>query len=162
MRKEREREVVWRRERTKVDEEGRRRLTKKVVEDVMDSHGQPEEQRRKRPRTIQIFVTVDGSEALPLELSPSDKVSDIMSVTADGTCKGRVIRRSDEVQGCVVGDGSAVRASPVVEESTRTRRAQLKRNRPPAQRDQSRRARKNRRAIKVQRFRSATRRQRSG
>ena len=34
---------------------------------------------RKRQRTIQIFANVDGSKALPLELSPRDKVGDIVS-----------------------------------------------------------------------------------
>ena len=45
--REGKREVVWRRERNKVDEEGRRHVEKEVVEDVMVSPGKQQEGRRE-------------------------------------------------------------------------------------------------------------------
>ena len=72
----------------------------------------------RRLRMIQIFVKVDGSEVLPLEVSMSDKVGDVVTripSSACGskrdvymTCEGRVMRRSDDLKNCGISDGSTV------------------------------------------------------
>ena len=49
------------------------------MKDARDAQGQQEEEGRKGPRTIQIFVKLDGCETFPLELSLSDKVGDVVT-----------------------------------------------------------------------------------
>ena len=84
---------------------------------------QPEED-GKNPRMIQIFVKVDGSKTLPLIVSPSDKVDEVMRRTQNNvkysksdvhmTCEGRVIRRGDELRSSGVSDGSTVQITNVM------------------------------------------------
>ena len=68
--------------------------------------------------TIQIFVKVDGCNVLPQEMSPNDKVVDVVrrircSVRCESrdvyvTSGGRVLRRSEELRSCGVVDGSTL------------------------------------------------------
>ena len=76
------------------------------------------EEVRKNRQMVQIFVKVDGSKTLPLVVSPSDKVDDIMRRILNNvkssksdvymTCEGRVLRWSDELRSSGVGDGCTV------------------------------------------------------
>ena len=77
---------------------------------------------KSRDRTIQIFVKVDGCKVLPLEMSPNDKVGDVVrrilrrilsrvrceSRDVYVTSGGRVLRRSEELRSFGVVEGSTV------------------------------------------------------
>ena len=106
----------------------------KVVEkDVMDGRsrntrrrksqgegGVPEEKETSASagRADQIFVKMDGFKTLPLDVSPNDKVGDILrwiqSSACDSkqdmyaTCEGRVLMKDDEFKSGGVQDGSTV------------------------------------------------------
>ena len=72
-----------------VEEEGQQDEVK-VVEDVMDwvtvkrrtkrrtVEEKRDEEGRKTPKVVQIFVKVDGAMTFPMDVSPSDKVSDVV------------------------------------------------------------------------------------
>ena len=74
---------------------------------------------------------VDGSKTLPLEVSPRDKVDDIVkrfsSSAYDGkqdvTCGGRVLREDDELKSGGVRDGSAVQVVGRMRREERMHRA---------------------------------------
>ena len=70
------------------------------------------------------------------------------------TIGGRVLRGSDKLRvvESVTDARFRPRASCEVEEDTRTRRAGVKRSKPRARRDRSRRLRQNRRATLVQQY----------
>ena len=65
-------------------------------------------------RRIQIFVKVDDSKAVAMEVSPKDKVQKILNTTSGSdqdvyvSCDGRVLRGSEELGSCGVRDGTAV------------------------------------------------------
>ena len=114
--------------------EGTERGVEKVAEkDVMDGRSRNSRRRRSREegevleeketfasayRTDQIFVKMDGCKTLPLEVSPNDKVGDILrrrqSSARDSkqdmhvTREGRVLRKDDELKSGGVRDGSTV------------------------------------------------------
>ena len=116
-----------------MDEEGGQLEEEKVAENVTDW---VEAKRRPKGRmvvewrqeedwkscpTVQIFVKVNGSKTLPLEVSLSDKVGDIVKRIPSSVCcskrdvyvpcEGRVIRRGDELKCCGVRDGSTVQVT---------------------------------------------------
>ena len=67
-------------------------------------------------RMVQIFVKMDGSRTITMEVAPRDKVRAMMKRILSGgdvyvTSGGRVPRRSDELRSCGVVDGSAVQVS---------------------------------------------------
>ena len=69
--------------------------------------------KKQKRRTVQIFVKVNESKTCPLDVSPDDKVSDMMKRIPDGgdmylTSGGRVLRGSDELRSCGVREGSTV------------------------------------------------------
>ena len=82
-----------------------------------------EEERISRSgrRTIQIFVKVDGCKALPLDVSPTDKVGNVVRQMPSSECcskhdvyvthEGRVLRRSDELKNFEIGDGSTMQVT---------------------------------------------------
>ena len=94
----------WGRESEQVAEDGtdwvevRRRTRRRPVEEGDEDEGE------ESCRTVQIFVKMDGSKAFPMEVSPSDKVSDVVrwiqrsvrssSRDVHGTSGGRVFLRS--------------------------------------------------------------------
>ena len=96
---------------------------KEVVDkDVMDEQNKSTSRRRSRRQgsidsTVQIFVQVEG-RTLPVEMSPTGKVGDIVSRVTSGargekqdmyvTCEGKVLRKSDELKSCRLCDGSTV------------------------------------------------------
>ena len=58
------------------------------------------------------IVKVNRSKAVPLDVSLRDKVSDVVKTDSEQrvyvTCASRMIRGSDELKSCGVGDGSTV------------------------------------------------------
>ena len=77
-----------------------------------------------RPKTIQIFVKVDGTKTVPMEVSPKDRVHDAVEKilnTASGcdhdvyvTSDGRVLRTSEELGSCGVRVGSMVQIASML------------------------------------------------
>ena len=54
---------------------------------------------------------MDGSKAFPLNVSPSDKVGDIVERIVSVICERTVIRRSDDLWSSGASDGSIVHVS---------------------------------------------------
>ena len=159
-----EMEMVPGREGEQVDEDAtgwvevRRRTRRRVAE------GEREDERGERCKMVQIFVKMDGSRTIVMDVSQNDEVSDMMKRIPSGddvyvTSGGRVLRGCDKLRSCGVRDRSTVQ----VVSRSRTRRAKVRRNRPRThrsrnlRRDSRRRgARRSRRATKVQRLRGST------
>ena len=66
-------------------------------------------------RTFQIFVKMDDSKTVTMDVEPIDKIGDIVRRSVGGgrqdvyaTCEGTVLRRDDELKSCGVRDGSTV------------------------------------------------------
>ena len=66
-------------------------------------------------KMVQIFVTVNGSRAITMEMALSDKVSDIVKrsvgcskIDVYVTSDGRVLWRNEELRNCGVSEGSTV------------------------------------------------------
>ena len=84
----------------------------------LKSREEADEGKGKSPRTVQIFVKIDGSKALQLEVSLSDKVDDIVKRILNSmgwnrcdvyvTCERKVLRRNEELRSCGVSDGCTV------------------------------------------------------
>ena len=96
------------------NEEGGQQEREKVVDDVTDwvevkrrnrrktAQGKHEEEGRKNPRAVQIFVKVEGSKPYLLDVSLSEKIGDILKRIPNSavcsrrdvhvTCEGRVLR----------------------------------------------------------------------
>ena len=66
----------------------------------------------KSRKSIQIFVKMDGSRTVAMDVSQNDKVGDMMKRIPNGgdmyVTSGRVLRRSEELRSCGVSDGSTV------------------------------------------------------
>ena len=66
--------------------------------------------KKQRKRTIQIFVKVNESRTFPLDVSPDDKVDDVIRQIQSEedmyvTMHGRVLKRSKKLKSCEVTDG---------------------------------------------------------
>ena len=82
------------------------------------SHGRSKEMVRKSCRTIQIFVKIDGSKAVPMEMVLTDKVGDIVKRIVNSEshqknavhvmCEGKVLN-SEELKNCGLRDGCTAR-----------------------------------------------------
>ena len=89
------------------DEEG----GSKVVKDVT---GWTEVTRKKRRKTVQIFVKMDGGKTSVMEMEMNDKVDDILKKIPISdqdvyvTSGGRILRKSDKLKSCEVREGSTV------------------------------------------------------
>ena len=71
---------------------------------------------RQRKRTIQIFVKVNESKAFPLDVSPDDRVNDVIrQIQSDEdayvTMHGRVLRKSEQLKSCEVTDGCTIQVT---------------------------------------------------
>ena len=71
---------------------------------------------RKKRRTIQIFVKVNESRTFPLDVSPDDKVDDVMRQIQSEedvyvTLRGRVLKRSEKLKSCEVTDGCTIQVT---------------------------------------------------
>ena len=82
-----------------------------------DVTGWTEVTRKRRRKTAQIFVKVNGSKATPTEVSlTDDKVEDVMrQVQKDEdvyvTMQGKALRMSDELKSCGVTDGCTIQVT---------------------------------------------------
>ena len=66
-------------------------------------------------RTFQIFVKMDDSKTVTMDVEPIDKIGDIVRRSVGGgtqdvyaTCEGTVLRKDDELYSCGSRDGSTV------------------------------------------------------
>ena len=82
-----------------------------------DLRGWTEVTRKRRRKTVQIFVKVDGCKVTPMEVSlTDDKVEDVMrQVQKDEdkyvTMHGRVLRRNEKLKSCGVTDGCTIQVT---------------------------------------------------
>ena len=76
--------------------------------------GWTEVTRKKRRKTVQIFVKMDGGKTSAMEMEMNDKVDDMVKKIPISdqdvyvTSGGRILRRSDKLKSCEVRDGSTV------------------------------------------------------
>ena len=87
---------------------------KQVEKDVT---GWTEVTRKKRRKTVQIFVKMNGSKATPMEVNlTNDKVEDVLRQVQNDedvyeTIQGKVLRMSDELKSCGVTDGCTIQVT---------------------------------------------------
>ena len=88
---------------------------KQVEKDVMD-WTMVRRNKRQKKRTVQIFVKVNESKAFPLEVSPDDRVNDVIRpIQSDEdayvTMHGRMLRKSGKLKSCEVTDGCTIQVT---------------------------------------------------
>ena len=94
-------------EERKVEERGSERVKKDAMDWTVVT-------RKKKRKTVQIFVTMDGSKVTPMEVSLSDdKVEDVIRRVQNDqdayvTLHGRVLKRGEKLRSCEVTDGCTV------------------------------------------------------
>ena len=87
---------------------------KQVEKDVT---GWTEVTRKKRRKTVQIFVKMNGSTATPMEVNlTNDKVEDVLRQVQNDedvnvTMQGKALRMSDELKSCGVTDGCTIQVT---------------------------------------------------
>ena len=101
-----------------MDRKGERREEKEAEDGgeqvENDVTGWTEVTRKKRRKTVQIFVKMDGGKTSAMEMEMDDKVDDILKKIPISdqdvyvTSGGRIMRRSDKLKSCEVRDGSKV------------------------------------------------------
>ena len=110
--KERERDQEGRK--SEEEREAQEGGGEQVEEDVT---GWTEVTRKKRRKMVQIFVKMNESKVIPMEVSlEDDKVEDVMrqiqkDEDAYVTLHGRVLRRSDKLKSCGVTDGCTIQVT---------------------------------------------------
>ena len=72
--------------------------------------------KREKRRMIQIFVKVNESRTFPLDVSPDDKVDDVIRQIQSEedmyvTMHGRVLKRSEKLKSCEVTDGCMIQVT---------------------------------------------------
>ena len=109
------RESVRKGERGKEEEkEAEEGGDEQVAKDVT---GWTEVTRKRRRKTVQIFVKVNGSKATPMEVNlTDDKVEDVMrriqkDEYAYVTMHGRVLQRCEKLKSCEVTDGCTIQVT---------------------------------------------------
>ena len=82
-----------------------------------DVTGWTEVTRKKKRKTVQIFVKVNGSKATPMEVSLSDdKVEDVLRQVQNDedvyvTMHGRMLKKSERLKSCGVTDGCTIQVT---------------------------------------------------
>ena len=82
-----------------------------------DVTGWTEVTRKKRRKTVQIFVKMNESKAIPMEVNlANDKVEDVMrriqnDEDAYVTMQGKVLRTSEKLKSCGVTDGCTIQVT---------------------------------------------------
>ena len=77
-------------------------------------------ERKKRRKTVQIIVKLDGSRVTPMEVSTTDdKVEDVTrriqkDEDAYAPMQGRVLRTSEELKSCGVTDGCTMQVTSML------------------------------------------------
>ena len=120
--REKERESVRKGQRGR-GHEGRKNEEEREAEEgggeqvEKDVTGWTEVTRKKRRKTVQIFVKVKGSKATPMEVSlTDDKVEDIVRQVQNDegayvTMQGKVLKTSQKLKSCGVTDGFAIQVT---------------------------------------------------
>ena len=96
-------------EERKVEERGSERVKKDAMDWTVVA--------RKKKKTVQIFVKVDGSKVSPMEVSlTDDRVEDVMKrIQKDEdvyvTMNGKVLRRDEKLKSCEVTDGCTIQVT---------------------------------------------------
>ena len=112
--KERNREGKGGRSEQEEEKEAEEGGNEQVEKGVM---GWTEVTRKRRRKTVQIFVKVDGSRVTPVEVSPAeDKVEDVLKriqkdEDAYVTLHGRVLKRGEKLKSCGVSDGCTIQVT---------------------------------------------------
>ena len=118
-----EQEEKGREERESVRKGGRGKEEEKEAEEGGDEQvekdvtGWTEVTRKKRRKTVQIFVKVNGSDATPMEVNlTDDKVEDLMRQIQREedvyvTLNGKVLRRDEKLKSCGVSDGCTIQVT---------------------------------------------------
>ena len=109
-----ERESVRKGERGK--EEGMDTEEEKCKQVEKDVTGWTEVTRKKRRKTVQIFVKVNESKAFPLDVSTDVKVEDVMRQVqkvedAYVTMQGKVLRGNEKLKSCGATDGCTIQVT---------------------------------------------------
>ena len=111
------------RRRKKGDQEGRKKGKEREAEEggseqvKKDVTGWTEVTRKKRKKMVQIFVKMNESKVIPMEVSlEDDKVEDVMrqiqkDEDAYVTLHGRVLKGSDKLKSCGVTDGCTIQVT---------------------------------------------------
>ena len=82
-----------------------------------DVTGWTEVTRKKRRKTVQVFVKMNGSKATPMEVNlTNDKVEDVLRQVQNDedvyvTMQGKALRMSDELKSCGVTDGCTIQVT---------------------------------------------------
>ena len=120
---ERETVVGKRRKKGERDQEGRKSEEEREAQEgggeqvEEDVTGWTEVTRKKRRKMVQIFVKMNESKVIPMEVSlEDDKVEDVMrqiqkDEDAYVTLHGRVLKRSDKLKSCGVTDGCTIQVT---------------------------------------------------
>ena len=121
--KGREEKEKGRKGRRRSGQEGRKKEEEREAEEGGSEHvekdvtGWTEVTRKKRRKTVQISVKVDGSKVTPMEVSlTDDKVEDVMrQVQRDEdayvTMQGKVLKTSEKLKSCGVTDGCTIQVT---------------------------------------------------
>ena len=69
---------------------------------------------KRQKKTVQIFVKVDEMKTVLREVSPEDKVQEILNTVGGSeqdvyvTCEGKMLRKDEQLKSCGVRDGSTI------------------------------------------------------
>ena len=100
-------------------------------------------------KAVQIFVKVDGMKTVLREVSPKDKVPNILNIASGSdqdvyaTCEGRMLRKDDdELRSCGVSDGCTIQVMSKMrgggKHKGKTSKAEKKRDRTPEKTERTR------------------------
>ena len=104
-------------------QEGRKEEEEREAEEGVDEQvekdvtGWTEVTRKRRRKTVQIFVKTDGSKATPIEVNlTDDRVEDVVRQVQNDedayvTLHGRVLKRGEKLKSCGVTDGCTVQVT---------------------------------------------------
>ena len=97
-------------------QQGRREEEEREVEEgggeqvEEDVTGWTEVTRKKRRKTVQMFVKVNGSKATPMEVTTKSKMCEI-DEDVYVTMHGRMLKKSERLKSCGVTNGCAIQVS---------------------------------------------------
>ena len=72
---------------------------------------------KRQKKTVQIFVKLDEMKTVLREVSPEDKVQDILNTVSGSeqdvyvTCEGKMLRKDEQLKSCGVRDGSTIQVT---------------------------------------------------
>ena len=72
---------------------------------------------KRQKKTVQIFVKLDEMKTVLREVSPEDKVQEILNTVGGSeqdvyvTCEGKMLRKDEQLKSCGVRDGSTIQVT---------------------------------------------------